>query len=455
MTFPREYGRQPVRHRLRSRSGGRARRVTALGIPLGAILTITVLIGVSSAATAPGPASPDRAGTGAGPNPGCTLVVPPAPLTAKGLATPYRLTATDPRRGPCHESNLAQAAFVQATVLDPATGALSVYNPLVTDQRRGPAAPPVVPVLPRNAVVGIWFGFNGDVLTLKGAPAGAGCVNGSPGQPFGQFAYCNAPAFFAAADTARRAGRLTVPSPGTARDGKPCPTTRDFGLVDQDQSDNVTTEYLVTGNGATAQRTAANARRLRATSLLNGSDNLLLTKFVDPALGCTPWTAPDLADPGHRATSLALDELQAAAHQAAPVAIVPLNDPMVRDHGRQSTAKTDLYRAGVGQPRVGRRADGDPKAYCDGLAGPGRQRIRLDRRFTAAAPSPVDGQNLFDFLTERLAASLTSLGCVRAAPAGGAASPAPSVSAHALTDPAPSASASAGTGTGPGPTASG
>ncbi|QMU80374.1 hypothetical protein GXW83_18500 [Streptacidiphilus sp. PB12-B1b] len=348
------------------------------------------------------------------------MTVPADPLTAKGLATPYRLSATDPTQGPCHEADLDQSAFVQATVVDPATGALSVYDPLVVDAGSRPAAPTVVPALRRGDVVGIWFGFNGDNLTLRGQGGSLGsghCVNGFDGSLFTQFAYCDAPAFFRAANAAERSGRLRVPPLGVGRDGRTCMSTRDFGLVDQDQSDNVTTDYLATADGRTAQATAADTAALPgAVQLANGSDNLLLDGFVDPALGCAPFTAPDLADPGHRATSLGLDELQAAAHQAAPVALVPLNDPMTLVDGARSRTKTDLYRAGVDQPRLGRGADGSPSAYCTDLSGPGAARIGADRPFLVGAVSPQDGQDLFDFLTARLAASLVNLGCPQAAP---------------------------------------
>ena len=64
-------------------------------------------------------------------------------------------------------------AFVQATILNPATGQLSVYEPLVITEGTQPAAAPVVPVLPRNAVVTIDFGFNGTNLTQVGATRNA------------------------------------------------------------------------------------------------------------------------------------------------------------------------------------------------------------------------------------------------------------------------------------------
>ncbi|WP_329576443.1 hypothetical protein OG500_03535 [Kitasatospora sp. NBC_01250] len=401
------------------RARGRGRRVLALSLGLGGVLSAGVaVLGVSFAATAP----PTPPAPPAQPDPNCTLTVPADPLTAQGLATPYVLAATDPAKGPCQETNANQSAFVQATVLDPATGAVSVYDPLVVDQGTPPAIAPVRPALPQNAVVGIWFGFNGDVLALNGRTGDGSCVGGAPGgQPFGQFAYCNAPAFFTAANTAEQAGKLTVPPLGTGKDGQPCLTTRDFGLVDQDQSDNVTAEYLATPQGRTAQKTKRNAARLgrtrtmgNTTALLNGSDNLLLDNFEDPALGCTPWTAPDLADPGSSVTALALNELQAAKDQAAPVAVVPLNDPMVLENGRQSRSKTNLYRVGVDQPQLGAGANGDPRAYCAAIATVGARRIALDRPFTATAASPQAGQSLFDFLSQRLAASLTNLGCPQA-----------------------------------------
>src|SRR5689334_2758732 len=141
----------------------------------------------------------------------CTLVVPADPLSAKGLATPYELA------GPCHETNPDTAAFVQATIVDPATGAVSVYDPLVVDHGKRPAVKPASIRLPAGAVVGIWFGFNGDNLILRGTQqslAIGGCVNGLDKSLFGQFAYCNASRFFAAATAAVSAGRLRIPPPG-------------------------------------------------------------------------------------------------------------------------------------------------------------------------------------------------------------------------------------------------
>jgi hypothetical protein len=186
-------------------------------------------------------------------NPDCTLVVPDNALSAQGLATPYRIRATNKQHGQCNEANAADAAFVQAAVLDPATGNVAIYNPLVITDGTTPAVAPVVPVLPPNAIVAIWFGYNGDNLTLAGARsttlAAASCVNGEPGGDiFGQVAFCNASAFFTAAYSLQQAGKLNPPVPalGTALDGQPCPTVRNFAVVDQDPSDNVTSTYLVT-----------------------------------------------------------------------------------------------------------------------------------------------------------------------------------------------------------------
>ncbi|HET6502030.1 MAG TPA: hypothetical protein VFG87_14840 [Amycolatopsis sp.] len=345
-------------------------------------------------------------------NPNCTLRVPANPLSAQGLATPYVLSGTQPG-GACKEANADQSAFVEATIVDPATGQLSVYRPLVIDRGTKPAADPVVPTLPAGAVVGIWFGFNGDTLTLSGmgnSLADGNCVNGLNDSLFGQFAHCNAPALFAAANKAIGAKQLTVPPLGTGKDGLPCPTVRDFGLVDQDQSDNVTTTYVATADGRTAQAGAA-AGLGGTTKLTNGSDNGLLAAFVDPALGCRPFTAPDLSANGAPATSLALNELQAAADQAPPVALIPPNDPMAQVDGKPSVAKVNLYRAGVDQPPLNVATE-TGQAYCTNLMAIGKQRLMAGKALFTQAPSPDPAAaNLFEFLTQRLQGSIQNLGC--------------------------------------------
>lgn len=346
------------------------------------------------------------------PNPNCTLAVPSNPLTAQGLATPYVLTGTE-SGGPCHEADAAQSAFVEATILDPATGKLLIYRPLVIDRGTRPAAAPVMPTLPAGAVVGIWFGFNGDTLTLadnRNSLAQGSCVNGLGDSLFGQFAHCNAPAFFAAADSAIARNQLVIPPVGTAKDGMPCPTVRDFSLVDQDQSDNVTTTYVATPDGRTAQAAAGSARLGKTTTLTNGSDNRLLDAFVDPALGCTPFTAPDLTAGGAPSTSLALNELQAAAHQAQPVALVPPNDPMVQVDGKVSIPKANLYRAGVDQPPVNPAVD-TPVGYCTNITAIGAKRLAMDMALLTGAASPDAAANLYEFLTQRLQTSLQNLNC--------------------------------------------
>ncbi|GHO95446.1 hypothetical protein KSF_054940 [Reticulibacter mediterranei] len=358
-------------------------------------------------------------------NPDCSLVIPNNPLTAQGLATPYQLAATDPKQGACHEANANQSAFVQAAIIDPATGKISIYAPLVVDQGTKPAVQPVVPNLPRNAVVGIWFGYNANNLTLvkshrarnhhfniRGGASG-NCVNGTGGSVFGQFAYCNAPAFFQVANAAIKAGKITVPALGTANDGKDCPTSRDFFVVDMDQSDNVQTQYLVTANGQTAQFSAANKAKLNNPNVIsNPSDNALLTRFLDPALGCKSWQAPDLTDNNTLVSALPLDELQAAAHQAAPVALIPAGDPMVLNNGKLDIGKTNAYRAGVDQPTVRNLRDADTATYCTNLINVGMPRLQANMQAFQNQPSPDPGaaNNLFTFLASRLASSLSADG---------------------------------------------
>jgi hypothetical protein len=346
----------------------------------------------------------------------CTIIVPPHPLTAQGLATPFQLTATDLGQGPCNESNPNQAVFVQGAVIDPATGHIAIYNPLVIDKGTQPAIAPVVPQLPPGGIVALWGGGNDNNTTLRGMNGSIGqghCVNGVNGSIFGQVWYCNAPAFFQAANQAIAAGKLLPPPLGKAKDGLPCPTVRDFSVVDQDQSDNVTSDYLVTDTGQTAQMTAANIAALpNATRAANGSDNRLLDSFIDAALGCTPWMAPDLADPGKMVSAQPLNELQAAAHQATPVAMVPSRDPMVLVNNASNLNKINAYRAGVDQSAIQNMLSASTRLYCTNFLAISPQRMMLDAHLTKAipAPDPAVANTLFTFLAQRFVTSYEANG---------------------------------------------
>jgi hypothetical protein len=303
--------------------------------------------------------------------------------------------------------NPAQATFVQGAVLDQATGTLSVYNPLVIDKGTKPAIAPVVPRLPKDAIVALWFGFNGAVLKLQETDNSlreGQCVNGLDDSFFGQFAYCNAPTFFVAANRAIRTGRLVPPPLGRAKDGQTCPSVRDFSVVDMDQSDNVTTTYLALENGRTAQDTAANRAKLKDfTLLINPSDNKLLVGFIDPALGCKAWMVPDLADNDRLTTALPLNELQASVRQRPPIALVPAGDPMVLVNGRPNLQKINLYRAGVDQPPAESLSQASTVTYCKNLLDIAPERLFLDAPLTKQAPSPVPAManTLFTFLAQR------------------------------------------------------
>ena len=369
----------------------------------------------SAAASAPAAAA----------NVSCDIVVPANPLSATGLATPYQLTGTGgmtPAQSGCTMANFAAlGAFVQATVLDPATGKLSTYEPLVITQGTQPAVKPVVPTLPAGAVVTVDFGFNGTNLTLVGANrralAQGRCVNGLNGSIFGQVAYCNGTGFFQAVNRAEAAGTLTVPAAGTsAATGSPCLTTRSFEMIDQDQSDNVTSTYLLNGNGQTAQDNAANEAAVAGGQKINnGSDNLLLDAFLDPIMGCTPMQAPDLSNAGTMGTSQALDEIMAAKDANAPIALVPENDEMVLVNNAASTTKTNLYRSNVGQAPISaaNNAADSPANYCQNMVNVQTPFLAKNQTLLTGGPTPVPGtgNNLFTFMANRLNMSFTNLGC--------------------------------------------
>jgi hypothetical protein len=357
-------------------------------------------------------------------NVSCDIIVPANPLSAQGLATPYQLTGTGgatPAASGCNMVNNANlGAFVQATILNPATGALSVYEPLVITQGTTAAATPVVPTLPANAIVTIDFGFNGTNLTQVGATptalAQGNCVNGLNGSIFGQVSFCNGTQFFQAVAQAKAGGKLVIPPLGTAtKTGQACLTTRNFDVIDQDPSDNVTTTYLLTAGGQTAQDNTANVAALAgATPIVNGSDNKLLDSFLDPTIGCTPFQAPDLSNGGTLGTSQALDEIS-AQNQAAPIAYVPENDEMVLVNNAFSVAKTNLYRVNLGQPPVSAatEATSSPANFCQNMVNIQTPFLANNQALLATDTSPVaaTGNNLLTFMANRLNMSFTNLNC--------------------------------------------
>src|ERR1700677_4483789 len=107
--------RRPVQRRRYRRGRGAVRRRPAISVPaLTAVAfvacVVLVVAGVELSRGSTNAAAPAAATVL---NPNCTLIVPENPLSPRGLATPYLLTATDPAEGACHEANPGQTAFVQ------------------------------------------------------------------------------------------------------------------------------------------------------------------------------------------------------------------------------------------------------------------------------------------------------------------------------------------------------
>ncbi|MGH3249682.1 MAG: hypothetical protein ACRDOI_26235 [Trebonia sp.] len=342
----------------------------------------------------------------------CTISVPSNPLTANGLATPYKLGDG------CSEANPSQEAFVEATILAP-NGQVQVYDPLVITEGTTPAARPAVPRIPRGAQVIIDFGFNGTNLLLTGPGAvqrSSGCVDALGQSVIGQVSACNAVPFYNLANWLIARHALRVPRLGQAQDGQACQTTRDFALIDQDQSDNVYSAYLLTDGGQTAQATAANKAAMGNTTLIsNGSDNALLGEFVDPANGCTPFTKPDVTSVSGTQGSQALDELSARVNQKTQIAITPTNDEMVLVGGAESVAKTNMYRSLVDQPLLAENTNPNlvAAAYCMNMVNiaPAHDQLDLAPDTNFATPVPAVGNNLATFIGNRLSMSFANLGC--------------------------------------------
>ena len=370
-------------------------------IPLGTYVPPTAVDTAAALATA-APAASMKSNTT------CDIIVPANPLSARGLATPYQLTGPNgmtPAKSGCEMSNAAKlGAFVQATILDPATGMLSVYEPLVVTQDTRPDTPDRKlnpPVIPANAVVTIDFGFNGTDLVQVGATptalADAHCVSGEAGSAFGQTSFCNGVNFFSAVRQAERKGLLKVPSPGTSNaivpsggdlgTGRSCPVISNFEVAGLDPGESVTTTYLLNPlTGQTAQDNTTYLSYIAGATLLHGnSANAVLDQYVDPILGCTPYEVPDLSRANVPTFSEALDEIAAAAYPpkiAAPVGA--------------ATGKSS-----------------NPAMYCQNLVDIQTPFLAANHQLLATSQSPVavTAANLLTFLANDLSVSFTRLGC--------------------------------------------
>ncbi len=342
----------------------------------------------------------------------CTVAVPANPLSAQGLATPWVLGD-----GCTWANGGTEGVFIDATILSP-NGQLEVYNPLVINQGTTPAVAPVAPTIAAGSQVILSLGANGNALALVGTGARQGnCIDAFGNSLINQTPQCNAANFYRLANAEIARGTLTVPATGTGNDGQACPTTRDFGLIDQDQSDNAVASYLFDpATGQTAQDTAANKAAMpNATLEHNGSDNGLLDKFVDPALGCTPFTAPNPTNPNGSSASQALNELSARVNQKGTIATVPVNDPQTLVGGNFSLGKTNVYRVETDQAPLPARTNLSQNAatYCQNMINIQTARLKLDAGMETGTASPVPalGNNLANFLAARLSGSFGNLNC--------------------------------------------
>jgi hypothetical protein len=342
----------------------------------------------------------------------CTVSVPANPLTAQGLGSPWVLGD-----GCTWANGGTEGVFVDATILAP-NGQLQVYDPLVINQGTTPAVAPTPPTIAAGSQVILSVGFNGAALALVGAGAQQGnCIDAFGNSLIDQTPQCNAASFYRMANAEIAQGTLKIPAAGTGNDGQACQTTRDFALIDQDQSDNAVAHYLYDpATGQSAQDSGANqAAMANATVEANGSDNGLLDGFVDPALGCTPFTAPNPTNPNGASASQALNELSARQNQKGTVALLPVSDPQLLVGGNFSIGKTNAYRTETDQPRLAATTNTSRNAarYCQNMVNIATPRLKLDAAMETGTASPVPalGNNLANFLAARLSGSFGNLNC--------------------------------------------
>jgi len=213
----------------------------------------------------------------------------------------------------------------------------------------------------------------------------------------------------------RNAGLVMVPAPGIAKDGLPCPTLRDYFITDMDPSDGVLTLYAVTNQGLIMQNTQknlnANKGNIKAV-LANDGDNVLVTKFVHPAIGCGVWAVPDLADPGMNAPANILNILQASAYAPLPWSLLPALDPMTTADGAPDLPKINTYKTAIYEQTIVNIGEADTTHFCYDYNLIAVPRFKNLAPMLKLAPSPAaTAQNLFQFMVARGTATWAALNC--------------------------------------------
>ena len=339
----------------------------------------------------------------------CLLTVPNDPLNT-GLFKPWFLSTNIISQSNCSQLIDGSEVFVEATIFDIDNNKFFVYNPLVLDINTEPAIFPDITSLPLNNIVIIHIGINGNTITflptikdnISSLDSG-NCINGLPNDSvFGQFAYCNGVNFFQIVNKHINTGLLTIPPILNSKLGDICPTIRSFTIVDQDQSDNVLSQYIITEDLKVVQDTPFNRNCLKVLKIIsNGSDNRLLSNFINPAIGCKSLTASNLINNNIKQSSVALNEIEAnLLPLTQDVALIPSFDPMVlNNQGMQSITKVNLYRDGVNQPHILELTNNDNINYCN-LMGNLTPPFLIKHQFellNVNSPAKNIGNNLLNF----------------------------------------------------------
>jgi len=352
----------------------------------------------------------------------CILEVPDDPLNT-GLFKTWYISTKEGSDITCSQLVPQTASFVEATIFNIPTKSFYIYNPLVLDK----GTTSILPILPANItnddIVVLHFGTNSNSLSLISQPHNcltckpslveANCVQGINNSNFGQFSYCNAENFF---NTVNQ--NCNIPLVDKTILGDECPTVRSFTIVDQDQSDNVVTQYILTDNDIVAQDTPENRLFLESKNetlkfIQNGSDERILI-LVSNAIGCKPLTAPDFINKNILKSSLVLNELQ-SKFNSKDTGLIPSNNPMVLVDNLPSLEKINAYRIGVNQPIITSLDEASTLPYCinmDKFALPFFYKYQSLLE-SAISPNDDTANNLLNFLAFRFVNSWTILNCTQ------------------------------------------
>ena len=241
---------------------------------------------------------------------GCVLTIPDNPLTAIGLATPYILSSN------CSVLNMSTTVFSEVIIINTNTREYSIYNPLIVNNISQLENTPVIPILPRKYIIGIWFTSEQPFTLLTKFNLCENMVNTN-------FAYCNIGVFY------NYVISLNVFIKSI------CPSIRDYPMQLL-LGNRVMDSYIVNNNSLITQ-TNSLSNNISYIVENTSTNDYIFNNYVNKALNCPSLIAFNIQT-GRQVNSMILNQIQAIQYGSGTSTYIS-----------KSIQEMNFWRLGLGQ----------------------------------------------------------------------------------------------------------